>query len=950
MDYSKTVNLPKTDFPMKADLANREPGIQKFWEDCGLYGKLVEKDSPKGTFVFHDGPPYSNGDIHMGHALNKSLKDFIVRYKTMSGYRTPYIPGWDNHGLPIEQKVSEEFRRKHESPTVLEMRKACRAYAEKWVGIQREQFKRLGLVSDWEHPYLTMSNDYEATIIKVFGELVQQGYVYRGLRPIYWCIYDETALAEAEIVYADHTSHSVFVRFPLISDPNGLFEDKPKAGADGAGFQIPPHRVANCYTVIWTTTPWTIPANLAVAVHPDYEYAFVDADGARYLIAAELVGRTMAEIEKKDYQVVKTVKGSELGEMVFKHPIYDRDSVLVHANYVTLEEGTGVVHTAPGHGREDFETGQQYSLPALNPVDEKGVFTHEAGQFAGMHITKQGNQAVIDALKANGALLAEGVISHSYPHCWRCNKPVVFRATEQWFLALDHKDLRKRILAEITKSVRCYPTEGRNRLYGMIEGSPDWCLSRQRSWGVAIPILFCRNCREPVMSREMIDRVYEDVLVNSSDAWFERDASAYLPAGYACSKCGGGDFVKEMDVLDVWFDSGSSCRAITEKHYDTFVSDVYLEGSDQHRGWFNKSIIIGTATRGGSPFRDLVTHGYVLDAEGKKMSKSGGNAIPPKQVMKHIGADVLRLYISSLDYFEDVRFGEEMFTRATDAYRRIRNTFRFILGNVSDFDPARDAVPYAELEELDRFALHRLHELVGGVTKAYESYEFHRVYYAAHCYCSVDLSSFYLDILKDRLYASAQGSKQRRSAQTALYRILSALVRIVAPILVHTAEEVWQAMPGRLRSSGTSCPGRTKTEGAGREESVHLAAFPTVDDDLLDAELAARWARILEVRDRVLAALEQSRQSGKIGKPLESRVTVSADDDLLTLLKQYETVLPAVFIVSQVELGESDVGGLIVTVEPPVGKKCARCWLVLESVGRHADHPELCDRCRQVVG
>lgn len=925
MDYSKTVNLPKTDFPMKADLPNREPGFQKFWEDHKVYQKIAERDAPKGTFVFHDGPPYSNGDIHMGHALNKSLKDFIVRYKAMAGYRVPYIPGWDNHGLPIEQKVAEEFRKKHETPSKLELRKACRVYAEKWVNIQREQLKRLGLMSDWEHPYLTMSREYEATIIKVFGEMVEKGYVYRGLKPIYWCINDETALAEAEIEYADHTSHSIFVRFPLVTDPNGLF------GTD-----------RNNYTIIWTTTPWTIPANLAVAVHPDYEYAFVDVDGDRYLVAAELVGQTMTAAGKEKYCVVKTVKGRELEGMVFKHPIYDRDSILTHAPYVTLEDGTGVVHTAPGHGREDFETGRKYGLEVLNPVDGKGRFTHLAGQFEGLHITKQGNQAVIDALRENGSLLAESMITHSYPHCWRCHKPVVFRATEQWFVSLDHDDLRKRILSEIENSVVCYPTEGRNRLYSMLESSPDWCLSRQRSWGVAIPVLFCEDCGEPILSREVIDKVYADALENGSDSWFEKDASEFVPEGFKCPGCGGAKFRKEEDVLDVWFDSGSSCRAVTERLYGNFVSDVYLEGSDQHRGWFNKSIIVGTATKGGSPFKDLVTHGYVLDAEGKKMSKSGGNAIQPKEAIKNIGADILRLYVSSLNYFEDVRFGQEMFTRAIDAYRRIRNTFRFILGNLSDFDPAKDAVAYADLEELDRFALHRLQELLGEVEKAYEAYEFHKVNHSVHNYCAVDLSGFYLDILKDRLYASKADSQARRSAQTVLYEVISALTRMMAPILAHTAEEVWQAM-------GSSGERRVESGEQGRE-SVHLASFPTANAAFVDADLAARWARVLEVRDRVLGALEEARQAGKIGKPLESRVTLSAPGELYAFLEPMAGMLPSVFIVSQVELTNADGDELTVQVDPPAGEKCARCWLVLESVGSHADQPELCDRCREAIG
>lgn len=914
MDYSKTVNLPRTDFPMKANLPQREPDFQKIWEEKRIYEQILDRTPRKGEFLLHDGPPYSNGDIHMGHALNKLLKDFVVRYKAMSGYRTPFVPGWDNHGLPIEHKVSLEFRKKHESPSRLEIRRACREYAAKWVDIQREQFKRLGITGDWDHPYLTMSKEYESAIVKVFGELAAQGYVFRGLKPIHWCIHDETALAEAEIEYAEHVSPSIYVRFPLVSDPNGLFDGNPREKS---------------YTIIWTTTPWTIPANLAVAVHPDYEYSFVDVDGARYLAAAELMERTLLAMGAGRHDVIKTVKGSELEGMVFKHPIFERKSVLVHANYVTLDEGTGVVHTAPGHGREDFETGQKYNLPALNPVDGRGVFTKDAHQFAGLHIEKQGNAAVIEALKESGNLLAESKVYHSYPHCWRCHHPVVFRATVQWFMELDHNELRRRIVDAID-GLDCYPAEGKNRLRAMMETSPDWCLSRQRSWGVGIPVFFCKSCGEPLMNADSIRRVYEDALANGSDSWYEKDAAEILGPGFACS-CGGMEFTKETDVLDVWFDSGSSSRAVTELRHGTFQADMYLEGSDQHRGWFNKSIIIGMATKDASPFKELVTHGFVLDADGKKMSKSGGNAIAPKQVVKTLGADVLRLYISSLDYFEDVRFGEEMFTRATDAYRRIRNTFRFMLGNVSDFDPANDAVDYADLEELDKFALHRLNELIGQITAAYDSYEFHKVYHAAYNYCAVDLSSFYLDVLKDRLYASRADSKERRSAQTALYEIARSLARMLAPVLAHTAEEVWQYLPG------------------GKEESVHLASFPEVNSDRMDNELAERWARLLEVRDKVLLALEEARQGGVIGKPTESLVVLRAPGELYGFLKGYADMLPCVFIVSQVELIESDAKELSVEALPPKGAKCDRCWLVLESVGADREHSTLCDRCVEAI-
>ncbi|MCE5198423.1 MAG: isoleucine--tRNA ligase [Armatimonadota bacterium] len=916
MEYSKTVNLPKTSFPMKADLPNREPIFQKFWEEHDVYKKMSQRETDMGSFILHDGPPYSNGDIHIGHALNKLLKDFIIKYKVMKGYRTPYIPGWDNHGLPIENKVSEEFRKKHLTPTKLEMRKACREYASKWVSRQREQFERLGILGDWDDPYLTMNYGYEATIVKVFGELAKQGYIYRGLKPIHWCIYDETALAEAEIEYAEHTSPSIFVRFPLVKDPNGQFGNKP---------------AENCYTIIWTTTPWTIPANLAVAVHPDYDYAFVDVDGDRYLIAEELVGKTMHAIGKENYCVDHTVKGAELEGMVFKHPLVDRNSILVHANYVTLEDGTGVVHTAPGHGRDDFDTGQRYGLTPLNPVDNKGYFTKEAGQFEGLHILRQGNQAVLDALTESGNLLASGTIAHSYPHCWRCHNPVVFRTTVQWFMSLDHLELRQKML-DVLDSIAWYPDEAENRLRAMLENSPDWCLSRQRSWGVAIPVFFCKDCGEAIMTEESINAVYEDSLVNGSDSWFEKDPSELLPPGYKCPKCGGSQFTKEQDVLDVWFDSGSSSRAVIERRLDTYPADMYLEGSDQHRGWFNKSLVVGMATKGEAPFKQLVSHGFMLDSEGKAMSKSIGNTIAPQAIIKKVGADVLRLFVSSSNYFEDVRIGDEMLTRVTDTYRRLRNTFRFILGNISDFNPAEDSVAYADLLEIDRLMLHRLAQLIGQVDGFYANYEFHKVYHTVHNFCAVDLSSLYLDILKDRLYASAQGSIERRSAQTVLFEILSALTRLLTPIITHTAEEVWQEIPGE-----------------GKAESVVLASFPEARPEWTDNELAERWSKILEVRDKVLLTLEEARQGGKIGKPLESRVTLTAPAELYGFLKKYETILPSVFIVSQVDLVVGPVHELGVEVGQPVGEKCDRCWLILDSVGNHPDHPTLCDRCYEAV-
>ena len=916
MDYSKTVNLPKTGFAMKANLPQREPEFQKMWEEDRVYDALSTRDSRNGDYILHDGPPYSNGDIHTGHALNKILKDLVIRYKAMQGHRTPLIPGWDNHGLPIEQKVSDKFRKKKQTPTKLEMRKACREYAAKWVDTQRSQMKRLGLAADWDNPYLTMNPEYESAIIKVFGELAAQGYIYRGLKPIYWCTCDETALAEAEIEYDDHASPSIYVRFPLMKDPNDLFADKDRK---------------NCYTIIWTTTPWTIPANLAVAVHPHYEYAFVDVGEDRYLLAADLVSSTMMAIDADKYCVVKTVKGSDLEGMVFKHPIYDRDSVLVHADYVTLEDGTGVVHTAPGHGREDFETGQKYGLDILCPVDERGVFTKEAGQFEGQHINK-GGQAVLDALSEAGHLLASSEVVHSYPHCWRCHHPVIFRTTVQWFMALDHKDLRKKIL-DAVDSIKWYPKDSRNRLTAMIENSPDWCLSRQRSWGVGIPVFYCKSCNEAVMTEESIDAVYQDAVENGADSWFEKEASEILPEGFKCPACGGTEFTRESDVLDVWFDSGSSSRAVLEQRDGhSYPADMYCEGSDQHRGWFNKSLVVGLATRGRSPFKELVSHGFVLDAEGKKMAKSQGNVLAPQEVVNQSGADVLRLFVSSADYFEDVRIGKEILTRVTDAYRRIRNTFRFILGNVSDFDPAKDSVEYSQMEELDRYMLHRLEELKSKVTKSYETYEFHKVYQAVHNFCAVDLSSLYLDVLKDRLYASRRDEQIRRSAQTVLYQLASELARMMAPIIVHTADEVWRQMPGAVE------PG-----------CVHLADFPQPRPERVDEKLAENWKKLLEVRDAVLLKLEEAKQSGKIAKPLASRIKLSAPQRLYEFLKGYEEALASIFIVSQVELVDGGSGELEITVTEPLGQKCERCWLFVESVGSHDEHPTLCDRCFKVI-
>lgn len=914
--YSNTLNLPKTDFPMRADLPKREPEIERRWDEIGIYEASLAKPAPAGDFILHDGPPYSNGHIHMGHALNKTLKDFIVKYKTMAGYRSPYVPGWDNHGMPIEVEVIKEFRRAGRKPDRLELRRRCREYAAEWVSIQREEFRRLGVRGDWEHPYLTMSTDYEASIVRVFGELALAGYIYRGLKPIYWCPSCETALAEAEIEYGPYVSPSIYVRFQLKSDPRELF----------AG--LPADRV---YAIIWTTTPWTIPANVALAVHPDYIYVLARAGDAYYLVAEDLLPQTLSAIGVGEYEIVRSFKGTELEHTIFGHPIYDRDSPVVLADYVTLTEGTGIVHTAPGHGREDFATGQAYGLAVINPVDVSGRFTEEAGQFAGLTI-REGEIAVIEVLRLRGALLHESSIEHSYPHCWRCGGPVIFRATVQWFLRMDHDGLRERIQDAIDTTA-WYPPESVNRITSMIENSPDWCLSRQRAWGVGIPVFFCVNCSTEVMTKESLDAVHDLVLSAGSDAWFEKDASEILPQGFRCPKCAGAEFTKETDILDVWFDSGSSCRAVLENRRGLrYPADMYLEGSDQHRGWFNRSLVVGVGTKRESPFRRCVTNGWMLDESGRTMHKSWGNVIAPQSTIDKHGADVLRLWVSSTNYFDDVRLGNAILTQVTETYRRIRNTFRFLLANLYDYDPS-DAVPYQAMLELDRWALHRLQMLIRDVTDGYEGYDFHRVYYAVNNFCANDLSSFYLDVLKDRLYASAAKSPARRSAQTALMNLLDVLDRLIAPILSYTAEEIWGYMPDM-----------------GRAASVQLSEFPRVNPSYMDEELSARWDRLLGVRGEVYKALDKARADGVITKPLDAVVTLTAPVDLYEFLAPYERELASILLVSQVGLVRvEEAEEMQVSIQPAPGIKCERCWLILPTVGEHPVHPSLCARCAEIV-
>ncbi|NUL83312.1 MAG: isoleucine--tRNA ligase [Armatimonadetes bacterium] len=927
MNYRDTLNLPNAEFsiPMKANLPQQEPEWQKFWDEIGLYRRLVDREAP--TFILHDGPPYSNASIHMGHALNKTLKDVIARHKSLSGFRTPYVHGWDNHGMPIENAVASRFLEEGKKPDRVELRRACRAYAHEQMAIQKSQLQRLGVIGDWDRSYYTMEYGYEATEVRVFGELYQKGYIYRDLRPVMWCPVCATALAEAEIEYAEKESDSIFVRFPLRTDPTGKL-----------GFE-------NLYALIWTTTPWTIPANLAVALHPNLDYVVVRAGDARYLLVDSLVEDAMDAVGAGDAARVAQFKGNELEGVEFSHPLFDRASPVVLADYVLADEGTGVVHTAPGHGAEDFYTGRKYGLPILCPVDGNGRFTEEAGEFAGLPIAPEGNQRVIERLRQAGALLAHTTYAHNYPHCWRCQSPLLFRATVQWFMAIDHDGLRRRCLEAIDR-VRWVPKETINRICTMVASRPDWCLSRQRSWGVGIPAFFCTECEEPYVTPDSVEAIAQLVESEGSDAWYEREASEILPGGAKC-ECGSASFRKETDVLDVWFDSGCSNRAVLERHPDLhWPADLYIEGSDQHRGWFNSSLIVSMATKGAPPYGTVVTNGWVTDSDGKKMSKSKGNVADPLEVCEKMGADVLRLWATSTEYSDVVRLGDEILSRVAEAYRQIRNTLRFMLANLSDFEQPVDK---SEMLEIDRWAMAALQRFVAQARHQYNEYEYHPFYHDLRNFCNVDLSAFYLDAIKDRLYAERAQSLQRRSAQTALMALASTLSRIVAPVLVHTAEEVWQRLP---------LPDKAV--------SVHLSDFPTVDAQWQDEALLARWEAIREVRDLVNQKVEQAKNDKTIPNPQSAAVALAVDSERFGILDSLGDTLPALFGVSQVLLvslnevrdqgplavmlgiTEDSIApaeGVKVAVKLADGSKCARCWRVLPDVGAHGPFDEVCSRC-----
>jgi isoleucyl-tRNA synthetase len=933
MDYKKTLNLPKTDFPMRANLPAREPAIVARWQETGLYQQLLKVNAGKPKFVLHDGPPYANGHVHLGTALNKIIKDIVVKSKAMAGFETPYVPGWDCHGMPIEHQVMKDLGGKARALSQLDIRRRCRAYADKFFNIQREEFRRLGVLGDWDRPYLTMAHEYEAGIIRVFRQLVEGGYIYRGLRPVQWCPVCATALAEAEVEYTPHTSPSIYVKFPFV----GSADDAGAMAVDPADAAELARHHSELAAVIWTTTPWTLPANLAVCLNPHLDYVAVPTDGMSYIVAARLVDAFLQATGLTERGRRIRVNLSPLdGRDVFRHPFIDRPSRLVFESHVTADVGTGCVHTAPGHGYEDFSVGQKYGLPVLTPVDAAGRFTPDAGAYVGRPVFDT-NEAIVEELRTGGMLLQVERLQHSYPHCWRCKSPLIFRATEQWFLRIDHATLRERAIDEINR-VSWIPAWGHDRIHNMMQTRPDWCLSRQRAWGVPIPAFRCQGCGTFTSDPAVIRHVEAIFRERGSDAWYELSSRELLPAGFRCA-CGGDAFDTDDTILDVWFDAGCSHEAVLRERPDLqWPADLYVEAVDQHRGWFQVSLITSVATRNQAPYHAVLTHGLILDEAAKKMSKSLGNVVAPEEVIKAHGAEILRLLFASVDYTADTCFSKNLLTPLLESYRKIRNTCRFLVSNLYDFDPVGDRAEVTALPELDRWILHRTADLVGRVRKGYEGYNFHHIVQHLINFCAVDLSALYLDIVKDRLYCSAPGSPERRAAQTALYDILDTLVRLMAPILSFMAEEVWSHLPGD-----------------GRAASPLLAGFPA--ETGRDEALAARWDRLLSVRTAVTKALEDARQADRIGHSLDARVVLEGADALRRLLDEAAPTLPALFIVSQVEfgrgLGTDAVSPLLpelkVRVERARGAKCERCWNYNEHVGSDATHPGLCDRCLPVV-
>ncbi|MDD5465881.1 MAG: isoleucine--tRNA ligase [Candidatus Omnitrophica bacterium] len=928
-EYKNTLNLPKTDFPMKADLPKREPLLLQKWVEQGIYKLINKKSEGKPKYILHDGPPYANGDIHLGHALNKTLKDIVIKYKTMQGYDSPYVPGWDCHGLPIEHQLFKELKiAKHQIPQ-LEFRKKAYDYAMKYVTNQREQFKRLGVFGDWGNPYLTLSHEYEEAIIRSFNDLYNQGFIQRGLKPVNWCFKCETALAEAEVEYEDHTSPSVFVKFKL-DDEQGFEKDS--------------------YLIIWTTTPWTLIANVAVAVHPDLAYGYIKTNKGNLIMDARHCMGSLEHFGINEYERLKLLKGKNLEGLVYSHPFGLRKGKIVLADYVSAQEGTGLVHTAPGHGADDYQTGLKYGLEVVMPVDSRGKFDAAAGEFAGQNVY-DANPEIIKKLQSIGALLLEQKISHSYPHCWRCKNPIIFRATKQWFLVIDHQGLRKNVLKAIKEDVRWIPEAGRERISAMVELRPDWCLSRQRYWGVPVPALVCQECKEEFFDTKVIEKFAQFSALEGSDCWFSRSINDFIPDGLVCPKCKKGkSFSRGADILDVWFDSGVSSQAVLKKRKELggVPAQLYLEGSDQHRGWFQSSIIPAMAIDGKPPFKSVLTHGFVVDGEGKKMSKSCGNVISPFEIIKDYGADILRMWVASSDYNEDIRISKEILSRLSEAYRKIRNTAKFILSNLYDFQPDADKVPYEKLRKIDQWIIYEMESVRDIVETAYGReqkplFEFHRVYKEIYDFCNLELSMYYLDMVKGRLYTYRFDSVERRAVQTAIYEVLNCLVRLMAPILVFTAEEIWQSMPKEKKD--VNCV------------SVHLLDFPQAnpvfgqEDIKFNPELKTidqELSEIMALVPQAAKALEELRSKGQVGSSFDAQINIlTKTQDRYTFLQSFRGQLCEIFKVSGVEvtLDKENSEDLSIKVAKAEGSKCPRCWNYSQEIGKDKEHPLLCGNC-----
>jgi len=917
-EYKHTLNLPKTDFPMKAGLPVREPLLLQLWEDADIYKLICDKSQSKPKYILHDGPPYANGDIHIGHVLNKTLKDIIVKYKTLRGFSSSYVPGWDCHGLPIEHQLFKELKMRKSGISQLEFRKKAHDYANEYVQKQKVQFKRLGVFGEWENPYLTLSHDYEESILNSFAELNEKGYIYRGLKPVNWCCKCETALAEAEVEYAEHSSPSIYVKFKL---ENIL------------GFK------ENSFLVIWTTTPWTLLANVAVALHPGFTYLYINSEKGNLIVAKDLLSSFLANSGIEKYSVIKEFLGRELDGLIYAHPFLPRNGKVVLADYVSGDEGTGLVHTAPGHGNDDYFTGIKYKLEMIMPVDAKGAFDKSAGEFCGLHVY-DANAPILEKLEKLGALLYNSKISHSYPHCWRCKNPVIFRATKQWFLNLEHNDLRNKLLKEINQQVKWVPPSGQERMSAMVLQRPDWCLSRQRYWGVPIPALICNSCKEEFLSSQVIKNFAALCAKTGSDCWFELPVKNFLTQDISCPHCQGKDFSKGGDILDVWFDSGVSSQAVLKKREELeFPASLYLEGSDQHRGWFQSSLIPAMCIDNKAPFKNVLTHGFVVDGGGRKMSKSLGNVISPFEIIKDYGADILRMWVASSDYNEDIRISTVILSQLTDAYRKIRNTARFILSNLYDFNPDTDKARYEDFRKIDKWILSRSNSLIKAAEKAYDDFEFHKVYKLIYDFCNEDLSMYYLDMVKGRLYTCAANSKDRRAAQTVLYVVLNCLVRVISPILVFTAEDIWQSMP------------KEKKEGQAR--SVHLLDWPLLyalgeEDKAIEEQLK----ELLNLIPEAAKALEEMRARTEIGSSFDAQINIlTKTQDRYTFLQCLQEQLPEIFKVSDVnvELKTSNENTFSIEVAKASGEKCLRCWNYSLGIGKDKEHPLICDNCLKAV-